>query len=240
MNSSKIKNDLIASINLNDINPRTIFVGTNLTAVESKNLGIASTVKDKNYPHKIVEETGRLEELPIDRLLNFLNSDILLKASIGMATLNSLIDLPRKVDRGNAFEIIKTKANNKNLGIVGHFHFVDRFCSHVKNCWVFEKEPKEDDLPEHKMNEYLPQCDILVITGQTLINGTLSEILNYSPNAYKILLGPSSPMSPVLFDYGIDVIGGVRMTHNNLVKKFIQQGTNFRQLEGIELVMMKK
>jgi len=134
MNSSKIKNDLIASINLNNIIPKDIIVGTNLTAVESKNLGIASTVKDKNYPHKLVEETGRLEELPVDTLLNFLNSDILLKASIGMATLNSLIDVPRQVDRGNAFEIIKTKANNKNLGIVGHFHFVDRFCSHVKNC----------------------------------------------------------------------------------------------------------
>lgn len=240
MNSSKIKNDLIASINPNDIIPKTIFVGTNLTAVESNHLGMASTVKDKNYPHKIVEETGRLEELPIDTLLNFLNSDILLKASIGMATLNSLIELPKTIDRGNAFELIKTKAKNKNLGIIGHFHFVDRFCAHVNNCWVFEKEPQDGDLPENKINEYLPQCDVLVITGQTIINDSLAKIMNYSQNAYKILLGPSSPLSPVLFDYGIDVIGGVRITDEELVKKFIQQGANFRQLEGIELVMMKK
>jgi uncharacterized protein (DUF4213/DUF364 family) len=171
-------------------------------------------------------------------LIKFLNSEILLKASLGMAALNSMIDPPENYKEGNAFELIKSKAAGKNLGIIGHFHFVNRFCDVVKNCWVFEKSPRENDLPAEKINEYLPRCDVVVITGQTIINNTLTDILSYSKKAFKVLLGPSVPLSPVLFEYGIDVIAGVKISKCEQVNRYIRQGANFRQLKGVELVMI--
>ena len=236
----KIKNDLINSVNTSDLYADEINIGAHLTSVQSKYCGIASTICDDHGPDKIISEAGSLETLPLSELINFLKSDILLKASLGMAALNSLIDPPEEYREGNAFELIKSKTVGKNLGIIGHFHFVNRFCDSVKNCWVFEKSPRGDFLPDDKISEYLPQCDVVVITGQTIINNTLTEILFYSKKAFKILLGPSVPLSPVLFDYGIDVIAGVKILKCKQVNRFIRQGANFRQLQGLELVMMGK
>jgi uncharacterized protein (DUF4213/DUF364 family) len=236
----KIKNDLINSVDAGDLFADEINIGAYLTSVQSKYCGIASTIYDTHGPDKTIAEAGSLEALPVSELINFLKSDILLKASLGMAALNSLIDPPKKYKEGNAFELIKSKTVGKNLGIIGHFYFVNRFCDSVKNCWVFEKSPRGDDLPAEKINEYLPQCDVVVITGQTIINNTLTEILSYSDRAYKVMLGPSVPLSPVLFDYGIDVIAGVKVLKYEEVNRFIRQGANFRQLQGLELVMISK
>lgn len=236
----KIKNDLINSVDGRDLFADEINIGAHLTSVQSKYCGIASTICDDHGPNKIISEAGLLKSLPISELINFLKSDILLKASLGMAALNSLIDPPKKYKEGNAFELIKSKTVGKNLGIIGHFYFVNQFYDSVKNCWVFEKSPRGNDLPAEKINEYLPQCDVVVITGQTIINNTLTEILGYSDRAYKVMLGPSVPLSPVLFDYGIDVIAGVKVLKYEQVNRFIRQGANFRQLQGLELVMISK
>lgn len=236
----EIKNDLINSVNAGDLPADEINIGAHLTSVQSKYCGIASTICDNHGPDKIIHEAGSLESLSLTELTSFLKSDILLKASLGMAALNSVIDPPNKYETGNAFQLIKSKSMGKNIGIIGHFHFVNRFRDTVKNCWVFEQSPRDDDLPADKISEYLPRCDVVVITGQTIINNTLTEILSYSENAYKIMLGPSVPLSPVLFDYGIDVIAGVKILKCDQVNRFIRQGANFRQLQGIELVMMEK
>ena len=235
-----IKNDLINSVDTTDLFINKINIGAHLTSVQSKYCGIASTICDRQGPDKIVKNAGKLESLSISDLLNLLKSETLLEASLGMAALNSVIAPPAKYHTGNAFDLIKLKASEKNLGIIGHFHFVDRFKNYVKNCWVFEKSPNGNDLPAHKINEYLPRCDVVVITGQTIINNTLMEILSYSKSAFKILLGPSAPMSQVLYDYGINVIAGVKVLKCEQVNRYIRQGANFRQLKGVELVMMAK
>jgi uncharacterized protein (DUF4213/DUF364 family) len=236
----EIKNDLINSVNVGNLIADEINVGAHLTSVQSKYCGIASTIFDDHGPKKIMAEAGTLESLPLTKLINFLKSDILLKASTGMAALNSVIVPPDKYETGNAFQMIKSKSARKNLGIIGHFHFVNRFSDSVKNCWVFEKSPRDDDIPADKIGEFLPKCDVVVITGQTIINNTLAEILSYSQKAFKIMLGPSVPLSPVLFDHGVDVLAGVKILKSDLVNRFIRQGANFRQLQGVELVMMGK
>ena len=81
---------------------------------------------------------------------------------------------------------------------------------------------------------------VVVITGQTIINNTIDEILSYSEQAFKVLLGPSAPLSPILFDYGIDVLAGVKISKCEQVNRYIRQGVNFRQLKGVELIMMGK
>ncbi|MEJ2052317.1 MAG: DUF364 domain-containing protein [Calditrichaceae bacterium] len=240
VNMFKIKEDLLNSVNAGDIYPEEVNVGAHLISIQSRYCGIASTLSDNHGPHKIVEEAGRLETLSLKQLIQFLQSNVLLKASIGLAALNSLIDPPDSYMTGNAFDFIKSKAKNKNLGIIGHFHFVNRFKDITKNCWVFEKSPREDDLPEDKISEYLPECDIVVITGQTIINNTLAEILKYSKMAFNILLGPSVPMSNVLFDYGIDLLAGVKVLDFEPVNRSIRQGANFRQLKGVKLLMMSR
>jgi len=47
------------------------------------------------------------------------------------------------------------------------------------------------------------------------------------------MLGPSTPFSPILFKYGVDVISGARVEDPELALKYIYQGASFRQIKGV-------
>jgi hypothetical protein len=54
------------------------------------------------------------------------------------------------------------------------------------------------------------------------------------------MLGATSPMSEVLFDYGIDVISGVKVLDTEMVLRCISEGATFRQVQGVRLLSMAK
>lgn len=241
MNTHIIKEALLNSVKSDGRSTiHRVAAGNHLCLVQSRSMGMASLIHDTHDDRKRLISTGNLQTLTLDELLKFLYSDNLFEASLGMAALNSALQMPALYDRGNAFDLIRTQASGKNLGIVGHFHFVERIHAEVKNLWVFEKKPLGDDLDESLMDVYLPDCHVLVITGQSLTNNTLGHILKSAPKAFKILLGPSAPLSTVLFDFGVDVIGGVKVMNPALVYRSVIRGCDFRQLPGIELVMIHK
>ena len=87
----------------------------------------------------------------------------------------------------------------------------------------------------------MPEADVVAITGSSLINHTFKRIMvNCRPSSFKIMLGPSTPLSPVLFDYGLDAIGGALVEDTKNVLAKVEEGASFRQLQGIRTVMMVK
>ena len=68
------------------------------------------------------------------------------------------------------------------------------------------EEPNVEILPAEKNREVLREADIVYITGETMVNNTIYELLEYSKNAKKrIIYGPTSSFYPeVLFKKGID------------------------------------
>ena len=75
----------------------------------------------------------------------------------------------------------------------------------------------------------------------TLHNGTLEKLLALCrSDARVMLLGPSTPLSPVLFDYGIDLLAGSVVERIGPVLRAVSQGGNFRQVRraGVRLVTM--
>lgn len=86
---------------------------------------------------------------------------------------------------------------------------------------ILEKDPrtlKADEMaffyPSEKAPERIASADLLIITGTTLINGTLEEILAQKrPDAQAILVGPTASMLPqAFFRRGINAIGGIMAT----------------------------
>lgn len=237
---SDIKADLINSVSAAGTMPKDVLAGVHLTVVESKHLGITSTLVKHGQNGDEIEGCGNLTNLALVELMDMLHSENWLKASLGMAALKSVMDINHDWQHGNAWQIIKKSASNQNVSIIGHFNFVDRLRPLARNCWVFELNPGYGDLPADKINEYLPQSDLLIITAQTIINGTFYNIVKNAGHAHKIVLGPSCPPSTVLFDYGVDVIGSAKIKDAQLVKQFVKQGARFKQIEGVELVTLSK
>ena len=155
------------------------------------------------------------------------------RASLGLAAINSLIEIDlSKCVEINAGDLIAEKAKGKNISIIGHFPFVDDLRAVARNLWVMELHPRTEDHAAQDAERFLPQSDIVAISGTTLINHTLPGLLRLCPdNSIKMLLGPTTPMTEVLFDYGLDVVSGSMVTDEAVVLRHISEGANFRQLK---------
>ncbi len=111
----------------------------------------------------------------------------------------------------------------------------------TRNCWVIEKRPYGDDFPEDAAQEFIPQADVIAITGTALINHTMDALLSLCPHGSMVMvLGPSTPLSPLLFDYGISFLSGTQVTDEDVAVITIQQGAIFPEVQGVRLVTMSK
>lgn len=115
----------------------------------------------------------------------------------------------------------------KTVGVVGHLGGIGSHHGHeVKKLYYFDIHPKTpEDLPPELEDEILPQCDIAVITGSSIVNQTLPHLLELCRNAYVILTGPSVPRCPALLDCGIDRLAGMCVTDVPGLRKAIQSNT---------------
>jgi hypothetical protein len=187
---------------------------------------------------------GRLECASGRELAELALSPHPTQASVGMAAINAL--LPRQSQlwsEDNAEEVIARAGKGKRVALVGRFPFVPRLRQRVGELVVLEQDPGPDDLPADAAPQVLPEAQVVAITGMTLINHTLDGLLALcSPGAFVIVLGPSTPLTPLLFDHGVDILSGAVITAVEPVLRIVSQGGNFRQVHraGIRLVNMSK
>jgi uncharacterized protein (DUF4213/DUF364 family) len=184
---------------------------------------------------------GGLTQKTALELVEYARSNSLLEASIGMAAINSLIEVDEsKCIEKNAFEILLEKGEGKNVAVVGHFPWIPRLRGKVGNLWVLEQRVRDGDLPAQEAERVLPLCDVVGITGTSFINHTLEGLLSLSKKAYIVMIGPTTPLSPVLFDHGIDVICGTKVIDPEKLIRFISQGATFKQVAGVRLLTLIK
>ncbi len=80
---------------------------------------------------------------------------------------------------------------------------------------------------------------MVAITGMTLVNGTFEELARLCrKDAFVLLLGATTPLSPLLFDYGVDAISGTVIDDIAAAAISVSQGANFRQIKGKRLLTM--
>lgn len=239
----KILDDVIESVSHGFTVVREIHVCVHWTAVSSKYCGLASTFKEERHPHTGVRDVGKLTEKSAFDLAQYSRSESLLEASIGMAAINSLIEIDEsRCVEINAYEILAEQGRGKNVAVVGHFPFIGMLRESARKLWVIEKRPLEGDLPEEAAEEILPQCDVVGITGTAFINHTLEDLLAHCEGSFVALIGPTTPLTPILFDHGIDVISGSKVINPQEVIRFMSQGATFKELHhhGVRLLTMMR
>jgi uncharacterized protein (DUF4213/DUF364 family) len=236
----KILEELIESIR-DDRVVEDVHVCVFWTAVVTKNCGLASTLHEGHPIHKLVRDPGKLRGKSGLELAEYAKSDRLLEAAIGMAAINSLIDIDetRCIEK-NALDVLAEKGVDKDIAIVGHFPWIPRLKGIARRLFVIEQRPREGDLPAEASEEILPRVDIVGLTGTSFINHTIERLLDLSRGKFVVMIGPTSPLSPVLFDYGVDVIGGSQIVDPKKTIRSISEGATFRQVEGVRNLNMFK
>ena len=239
----KIIDELLSSLDY-EASVRDIRQGPFQTAVLTRNCGLASTPHDVG-PHHVrtpVTEAGLLMEKDIQALAHMANSQSPMEAAIGVATVNSLIEVDEQWCKElNARDLLAKKGEGKRVVIIGHFPFVTRLRSVTEELWVIERNPQEGDFDEEASEKLLPQADVVAITGTTFTNHTLERLLGLcNTKAYVVILGDTTPLSPILFDYGINAISGTQVVDSETVLRCVSQGATFRQIKGVRLLTMEK
>ena len=239
----RILDDLLSTLDYG-VAVKDIRLGPFWTAVQTRSCGLASTPHDPGPHHEKspVRQPGSFLELNASDLAHMAVSSSLQEAAIGMATINSLVDVDESACvELNAADLIARKGEHKKVAIIGHFPFIPRLRPVVRELWVIEKNPQAGDFPESDTAGYLPSADVVGITGTAFTNHTIGPLLELcNPDAFVVVLGGTAPLSPLLFDYGIDAVSGTLVIDPESVLRCVSQGATFRQIKGIRLLTMMK
>lgn len=228
-----------------------VCIGLHWTAVVvhengQKRCGLASTLTahHRHSAEPEVQQAGHLHTQSAQELAKLARTGRAPLTSLGVAAINALVpphpDLWREI---NAEEVIASHGAEKMVALIGSFPFVPRLRARVGELCVLELNPGIDELPADAAPDILPQADVVAITSMALINHSLEYLLQLcNSTAIVLLLGPSTPLSPRLFEHGIDLLSGSVVTDIDRVLATIKQGANFRQVHraGVQLVTMSQ
>ena len=224
-----------------------VLVGAFWTAVvlasDPPRCGLASTLRPAAHPEGYpVPDAGRLEGCSGRELAALLRSASTLEASIGMAAFNALLHVDQaQCTELNARDVILERGADRRVAIVGHFPFVRQARQAAAECWVLELNPGPGDLPADRAAEVLPQADVIALTGTSLTNHTFDGLIDLCrPDALVVLLGGSAPLTPVLYERGVDVIAGTVVVDVPAAVQAVGQAATFRQIPGKRLLTMAR
>ncbi len=126
----------------------------------------------------------------------------------------------------------------KTITIVGAFQsYIKKIASTKNKLHVLELDEKalNDDqkqyyIPADEYYKILPDSDIIIITGLTLVNDTIDALLaSASPDAEIIVTGPSAGLIPdILFEKNVKIIGAAKITNPGLLLSIVSEaGSGF-------------
>jgi len=165
-----------------------------------------------------------------------------IRRAVGIATMNALaalcwerrphpdVDLEVGVDAFDAAGI----RPGQIVVVVGAFvPFLRELKKRGQPYLVLEQDPatlKADELPFYRhaaqAPAVVPQADVLLVTGTTLLNDTLDEILAAArPDACKVVVGPTVGLVPDAYlRHGCGVLGTIRVTRGDEFLDMLAEG----------------
>lgn len=193
---------------------------------------------------------GHLTGRSVSKYLDDALSNIPMKKAMGIAVLSALSSYCREKGLYNnydmkvgvdAIECIDLTDDTYPVVIGAIAPFLRVLKSRKKLFSVIEldlRTLKSDEMPFYvppgKTPEIVPKADVLVITGTTLLNGTLEGILELAhPDAQVVVLGPTASILPhAFFKRGVDILGGDIITQPHKMLDTLAEGGSGYHLYG--------
>lgn len=127
-------------------------------------------------------------------------------------------------------------APGRPLVTVGRFPTGGRQDPLLADPVVIEQEPGDGDWPAVAAARLLPQAGRVLLTASTLGNGTLPGLLRLCaeglPRPVTALVGPGTPMTPALHNYGLDVLAGFEIIDAAAAERAVAEGGSLRALRA--------
>ncbi len=195
---------------------------------------------------RAMPECGKLIERPVSEYIENLRKESPLQAALGIAVLNALSETYWKKVSPEAYFIIYNAdpvensiiPDDADVTVIGALiPYIRLLKTRGRPFHILEKDTrtlKANELqyycPPEKANECISKSDFLIITGTTLINDTLQDILKLArPEAEVILVWPTASMLPeAFFRRGVNKIGGIMVTNPDaLLDTLMEAGSGY-------------
>lgn len=229
----QIYDDLINEIP-EDLTVLECMLGASWTLVRSeRGLGIVKTIKGGKQGTELSNITG----MQLKELAEYSKSWNMLEASLGLAAINSafnnssqIMDItgepmlePDNPEKHNAFKVLEPNMKGKKVAVIGHFPKIENL-KKICELSILERDPQPGDYPDSACEYLLPEQDFVFITGTALTNKTMPRLIQLSRKAEIVLVGPSVPVSKILFNYGVKLIASFVVIEQQLIWKAVQEG----------------
>ena len=241
-----IINEILESVNepLKGRTVEEVILGLGYTAVklDDGSCGLAATLRDEIAECcSLVERAGQLSGGEAHSLGELALSTDVLESAVGLATINAVLNRDIKSNVAPPVEALEIGKDNI-VGIIGYIEpLIEPVRQRCNKLYIFERRPpaKEFVYQDWAANVLLPQCDIAIISGTTLINKTIDHLLELCRGKVAII-GPSTPLSPVLKKHGVSFAFGSIVKEPSKVLKILTQGGGMRNFgEFVEKINLR-
>lgn len=214
-----------------DIQVKDYALGINWSYLQAEcGMGVAYTTRQGAKR----KEKSDLRGKPLREVAAMSKSWCFEEATLGVAALNAWYSNPERLElygietefEGNldaddadsrlgkkldAFQLYKPEIaakGNAKVVVVGHFpHATD--IDEYADVTILERCIKDEwDTPDPACEYVMPDADYAYITGVTIMNKTITRLLELSRDAHTIMVGPSVVMAPALYKRGVECMAG--------------------------------
>lgn len=207
------------------------------TMLESGECGLAYSFRNElGHCCSVLAQAGDLIGKECEEIIPWLKDKNLLKAAVGLSVINAVLnDRCCESGTGNIVKEIKMK-KGETFGMVGDFEPILKVVrKQTENIHVFERIPQEKDglHPDKDIPFYLPDCDVVVVTGTSIINNTIDNVLPFCSKAREVfIVGPSTPLHPESFiEHNVKILAGTVVTDSEKMLRIISQGGGTMQMK---------
>ncbi|MCG8509613.1 MAG: DUF2478 domain-containing protein [Rhodospirillales bacterium] len=193
-------------LDVGDIPAKRVLIGFNWVLVESaEGCGLAQTPDRGRSACRKIADASSLRGRPLRDLAGLIHSLDGIEAAIGLAAINAhynRFDLTGPPDNG----LEDFAPSGEPITVIGRF---PNLGERLGNVTIIEREPADGETPDWAAPWVLPESEYVIATASTLVNRSLPGLIEACNNAEIAIVGPSAPLTPRLFDYGISRLGGL-------------------------------
>ncbi|PCJ18696.1 MAG: hypothetical protein COB02_09680 [Candidatus Cloacimonadota bacterium] len=162
-------------------------------------------------------------------------------ASFAMAAINCFYNQDKKKSNIDLVDYLSQNYQNKQIVSIGAFAFLKKTL--IESLQVIEKNPKNNEYPDTASEYLIKNCDLILITGATIINKSFERLISLAKNKEIFLIGPSVPFYNQLFSSNIKLFGYTiddskkfkQLMQQNLGKKLLSSDA-VKRLDSISLI----
>lgn len=206
---------------------RRVLIGLNWTLVEGPGgAGLCHTPARGTAGCFGLPAPGDYAGQPLRTLAALWLSGNVFERAIGIAAVNAhwnTCDL--KGSARNGLDLIEDRG--KRTVVIGRF---PDLAVRLPGAAVIEREPGPGDYPEDAAPDLLPNAEFVAITASTIGNASLPGLLGLIESAKTVLVGPSTPLAPPLFDLGVDALSGFVAADMDGIVRTVQEGGGVRAM----------